>query len=159
MGCGISTMDANNASKVGRRFNGRLRHQHAAVPRPIVDNNKKYKDDDDDDQEVTKKNEGFLENSLKEKKIVVDRKDQEERVEFIERPRKLEQDNVSNGLKNVGGENNNDNNNNYRDDFIGPGSPSFREYCTDYDSVDRNSMVDSNDYTESEESMKNSSSE
>lgn len=93
MGCGISTMDSNNASKVGCRFNGRLRHQHAAVPRPIVDNNKKY------------------------------------------------------------------NNNNYRDDFIGPGSPSFREYCTDYDSVDRSSMVDSNDYTESGESMKNSSSE
>ena len=149
MGCGISTMDTNGASKVGRGRNCRLRHQHAIVPKPIVDNNKKYNDDDDgDDQEVTRKNEGFNENSLKEKKIVVDRKDKEERVEFLERQGKLEQDNVSNGRKNV---------NNDRDDFIGPGSPSFREYCNDYDSVDRSSMGDSNDYTESGESVKNNS--
>jgi len=157
-------MGANHASKVGRPcYIGRLRHHHAIVPRPIVDNSKKYNDDDDgDDQEMTRKNEGFNENGLKEKKIVVDRKDQEERVEFInnERQGKLEQDNVSNGLKNVitnYGEGENNNINNDRVDFIGPGSPSFREYCTDYDSVDRSSMVDSNDYTESGESMKNSS--
>ncbi|KOM38366.1 hypothetical protein LR48_Vigan03g174800 [Vigna angularis] len=42
------------------------------------------------------------------------------------------------------------------DDFIGPGSPSFREYCNDYDSGDRSSMEYSND-SDSSRSIKNGS--
>ncbi|CAL0323298.1 unnamed protein product [Lupinus luteus] len=41
--------------------------------------------------------------------------------------------------------------------FIGLGSPSFRDYCIDYDSIDRSSTADSNDYYDSMDSTKDSS--
>ncbi|OIW15238.1 hypothetical protein TanjilG_17558 [Lupinus angustifolius] len=43
------------------------------------------------------------------------------------------------------------------DNFISLGSPSFRDYCIDYDSMDRSSMADSNDYCDSTDSIMNGS--
>lgn len=164
MGCGISTMDRNDIASTGRRrVYGRLRHQNAIVP-PVGDNNKKICDNVDDDyndyQEPKRNEEGLIE-----KKCVVDKKDEERNIVIInERQKKLEEDKVSINHKNVMNYEEEEENN--EDRIIGPGSPSFREYCNDSDLVDtsfcsdsvdrRISAVDSND-CDSGESTKNSS--
>ena len=166
MGCGISTMDGNDAPTGRRRYNGRFRNQHANIAPPI-DNNKKYHenvDDDSDDQESTRKDEGLDEERLKEKNYVVDRNDQEERGVNINegQGQLLEDHNVANDNKiNVKNNEEEEINNNYDSDdrFIGPGSPSFREYCIDNDSVDKGSIGEFNDCTESGDSIKSSSDE
>ncbi|CAI8613450.1 unnamed protein product [Vicia faba] len=176
MGCGISTMHGNDTSPGRHYFKGRFRHQNI-VASPIVksnDNMYTYEpiNDDGENQESVRRDEGFNGDRLKDKKINEDRRDQEEMNErkvFInpERQGKLKEDNASNNKNNVGTNHEEDNNNNSsnnnkkkKDDwFIGPGSPSFREYCNDNDLGDRCSMGDSNDYPQSGESTKNSSDE
>ncbi|XP_058753769.1 uncharacterized protein LOC131626952 [Vicia villosa] len=166
MGCGISTMNGNDTSPGRHHFKGRFRHQNIIVS-PIAKNNdnmynyETIKDDDDDDgnHEAIMREEGFNGNRLKDRKIMEDRSDQEERNE--RKQEKLKEDNGSNNKNNIGtnyeeGENNYKN----RDEwFIGPGSPSFREYCNDYDTGYRSSIGDSNDYPQYGESTKNSSDE
>ncbi|KAI5428067.1 hypothetical protein KIW84_033182, partial [Lathyrus oleraceus] len=169
MGCGISTMNGNDASPGRHHLKGRFRN-HNIIASPIVNHNdNKYNydiiDSDGGEKEAARKEEGFNGERLKEKKNMEDRRDQEEKNEknvFInkERKEKLKEDNAKNNKKNVGANHEEEENNNSKDNwFVGPGSPSFREYCNDYDSVDRSSMGDSNDYPQSGESTKNSSDE
>ncbi|CAJ2672369.1 unnamed protein product [Trifolium pratense] len=157
MGCGISTMDGGDA-RLARPRRGRFCHAHAnIVPQPSVD-------DDNDSHEATRKEEGFNGEKLKEGKNVVDRKE-EERGVFVnnEKQRKLEEGiNVSNGNKNVTNyEDVKINNDNDKDDrfIIGPGSPSFREYCNDNNSMDRSSTRDYNDHIELGGITKNNNSD
>ncbi|CAK8542697.1 unnamed protein product [Lathyrus sativus] len=161
-------MNGNDTSPDRHHFKGRFRHQNI-IDSPIVNHNdNKFNydiiDNDGGNQEATRKEEGLNVERLKEKNIVEDRRNQEERNEknvFVnkERQGKLEE-NASNNKKDVGANCKEEENNNNRENwFIGPGSPSFREYCNDYDSVNRIPMGDSNDYFQSGESAKNSSDE
>lgn len=145
MGCGISTMNGNDTSPGRHHFKGRFRPQNI-IASPIMKNNdnvynyETIKDDGGNNQEEIMREEGLNGNRLKDTKVMEDRKNQEERNETK--------------VDHQEGENNY---NNKDDRFTGPGSPSFREYCNDYDSGDRSSIGDSNDYPQSGESTKNSS--
>lgn len=165
MGCGISTLDAEEKS-LSRHSSRHGRHR-AIVP-PLAEK----KDDDhgvgfsqgkdvmvvmkplDDENEEGKKESevGPNEEKLKEK-CVMDKKDEEEERVFESRGKEDNGGDEKQYAKiNVKNEENNDGD----DSFIGPGSPSFRDYCIDYDSADRSSMGDSND-CDSVESTKNGS--
>jgi hypothetical protein len=143
MGCGMSTMDGGHALG-SRPRRGRVFHPHANVPQPSID-------DDNDHHEATRKEEGFNGERLKDEKNKVDRKEKKSGVYVNnERQGKLEEDiNISNGNKNVTNYEDVKINNDKDDRLIGPGSPSFREYCNKNDSMDKSSTGDYNDCTES----------
>lgn len=176
MGCGISTLDAEEASQ-SRRPN-RHGRQRTIVP-PVTDNcpiiNKKDFDNGDDvivgmkplgdnEEAKTAKEVGSNEEKLKEKCVMDKKEEKDEEEERVFESRGKEEEHIGGGddkhVKNVNVKNNEEEHeeNNDRDDsFIGPGSPSFRDYCNiDYDSADRSSMGDYND-CDSGESTKNGS--
>ncbi|KAL2320354.1 hypothetical protein Fmac_029323 [Flemingia macrophylla] len=162
MGCGISTLDVEDAS-----MNQHSKaHRHAIVP-PIIDKKKDSENGDDgsigllhgnnnnkdviiimrplDDEGV--KDKGSNGERLKEKSVM--ERNKEEAMMFdIEGKEKHSGNKYY--AKNV------EENHEDRDDsFIGPGSPSFREYCIDYDCEDRSSVVDSNDCDSMERTKNN----
>ncbi|KAE9588868.1 hypothetical protein Lalb_Chr22g0360151 [Lupinus albus] len=137
MGCGISSLDTKEVFP----SRGLNRHSHhpTVVP-PIIQNpptNKKYFDDGGivvmkplhrNEESRTTKEVGLNEKKLKEKGVI--NKNDEEEEKRVDRV----------------------------DSFIGlVGSPSFKDYCIDYDSIGRSSMADSNDYCDSTDGTMNGS--
>ena len=179
MGCGISTLDAEDAS-LSRRS---VRHrQRAIVPPPVTENNNFYNPPNKDfengnegvtvnalgnnkemkptlgDEEANRKEVGSNNNNNEEKLLwekSVDKIKVEERV-FESRGKEEHENKHVTNMKNVNvGEEHEENK--YGDDsIIAPGSPSFRDYCVGSDSGDRSSVWDSND-CDSGDSTKNGS--
>ncbi|KAK7290540.1 hypothetical protein RIF29_05038 [Crotalaria pallida] len=164
MGCGISTLNGEDGSP-SRNRRGRER---AIVPPVATDNSP----DDGVDMKkplVSNKEEAKTVNKEKEigssneekmkKRCVMDKK--EEKEEGEEEERVVVQHDAADHIikKNIVVKENNNEEYIENDDnsFIGPGSPSFREYCIDYGSIDRSSQSDSNDYYDSGDSTINSS--
>ncbi|OIW20843.1 hypothetical protein TanjilG_24331 [Lupinus angustifolius] len=164
MGCGNSTLEPEEASP-SRRLN-RHNRQRTIVP-PI---NNKDSDDDDgamvvmnplrDDKEEAKTAKGVGLNEKLKEKCVMNKKEEEENVVLNSGGGKEEHvgDHDIHEGKNVKNNEEEQEEDSDRDDsYIGPGSPSFRDYCIDYDSTNRSSMADSNDYCDSGDSTMNCS--
>ncbi|KAE9599577.1 hypothetical protein Lal_00032307 [Lupinus albus] len=161
MGCGNSTLETEEASP-SRRLNRHNRHR-TIVP-PITNN-----DDDgamvvmkplsEDKEEVKTAKEVGLNEKLKDK-CVMEKKEGEENVVLnsgggnevhVGDHHNHEEKNIKNNEEKHEEDNDRD------DCYIGPGSPSFRDYCIDYDSTDQSSTADSNDYCDSGDSTMNCS--
>ncbi|RDX57996.1 hypothetical protein CR513_62723, partial [Mucuna pruriens] len=120
MGCGISTLDAEDES-INQHLKAR---RHAMVP-PVIDKKKEFEKGD--------------ELETKEELGISDKEEHSGDDKYCSNNVELEHEDGDYSL-------------------IGPGSPSFREYCTDYDCGDRSSMGDSNDCDSmTMESVKNGS--
>ncbi|TKY63014.1 hypothetical protein E2542_SST12879 [Spatholobus suberectus] len=167
MGCGISTLEVEDAS-LNRR--SKARH-HAIVPPVIIDKKKDFENGDDgyvgllhgnnnkdvvmvikplSDEEA--KDKGSNGERLKEKSIVERNNKEEERVFKIGGKEK------HGGGDKYYAKNVEEEHENRDDNFIVPRSPSFREYCNDYDYGARSSVGDSND-CDSMDSTKNGSND
>ncbi|XP_057440535.1 uncharacterized protein LOC130732522 isoform X2 [Lotus japonicus] len=168
MGCGISTMEVEEPSHTRRSIRPRQRVNIPPINKPIMKKDYDNGDDGDDGDTVIMKplidveckqkmkdeRTNYNGDKLREEKIFVEVKEKEEHG--------VDDKHVKNECGNGGKLHvmnvRNEEENEERDDsFIGPGSPSFREYCNDNDSVDRSSLGDSNDCNSEELSTKNGS--
>ncbi|KAG4912566.1 hypothetical protein JHK82_053150 [Glycine max] len=177
MGCGISTLDVEDAS-LNQHSKGR---RHAIVP-SIVDKKKNFENGDEGDGALLHTNNDNNNNNNKDKDVVLvtkplgsdEGKDGGSNGKMLKEKSFVERNNINkeeekvfgNGQKekHSGGYNKYCEKNNIEEEhedqdnrlFVGPRSPSFREYCNDYDCGDQIFIGDSNDY-DSMESIKNGS--
>lgn len=164
-------LDAEDASQ--SRHSNRLR-QHTIV-RPVTDNNlanrKVFGNGDEGVDSPGKQSRKSAFSQGKDDVIVVVKPlgDEEAKTKLVGSndeklkeksvDKEVERAFVSGGKEEHGGDDKhakNEENMDSDDSFIGPGSPSFRDYCIDYDSGDRSSVGDFND-CDSGESTKNGS--
>ncbi|CAL0322746.1 unnamed protein product [Lupinus luteus] len=167
MGCGNSTLEPEEASP-SRGLN-RHNRQRTIVPPiknkfPII-NDKDFDDHDDDAMVVMKRlrddkeeaktaKEAGLNEKLKEKSVMHKNEEEENKVLDNGKEEHVGDHEEKNVKKN---EKEHEEDNGRDDSYIGPGSPSFRDYCIDYDSTNRSSVADSNDYCDSGDSTVNCS--
>ena len=171
MGCGISTPGVEDAS-----FTQHTKGRHHVIVSPVVDKKKDLENGDKDDVTLLHRNNNNNKDVVMVMKPLGDDEGNDGRsnrkrlkdksVVEMNNINKEEERVFGNGRKEKhnGGDDKYCENNNieekhedHDDNFIvGPGSPSFREYCNDYDYGDRSSVEDSNDY-DSMESIKNGS--
>ncbi|KAK7336123.1 hypothetical protein VNO77_16656 [Canavalia gladiata] len=171
MGCGISTLDIKDAPLNGHSNKG---HQYA-ITQPVMENKKDFENGEEgdvvllveknhnhnnyvvimrpilgDEEVKTMKKDRSNEEMLKEKYIIEMNKEEEKALESGGKERCNGNDKYTKNVKNI------EDGHEYQDgSFIGPSSPSFRDYCNEYYvSEARSSEENFNDY-DFKESMKN----